>query len=108
MDTSIFEELGLRNAEIKIYIALLELGTSTAGPIVKKTGLQNSVVHLTLPKLAEKGFISYTKKGGRKIYTATNPKNINKFIEDKKRKYNIILPELLAKQKQTQIPEAEI
>lgn len=47
MDTQILEDIGLTNAEIKVYIALLELGTSTAGPIIEKTGLQNSVVHMT-------------------------------------------------------------
>src|SRR3989338_7621296 len=76
MDTSIFEELGLTPAEIKIYLALLEQGVSTAGPILQKTGLQNSVVHLTLAKLLVKGFISFVKKGKVKQYRAADPKKI--------------------------------
>ncbi len=108
MDTSILENLGLTNAEIKTYLALLELGTSKAGMIIKKTGLQNSVVHLTLAKLAEKGFISFIKKGGVKEYSATNPENILKFIDDKKRKFENLLPELLLKQKPKLNQEAEI
>ncbi len=64
METAILEDIGLTSSEIKIYLALLELGIGTAGPIMRKTGLQNSVVHATLPKLVEKGFISFVKKGG--------------------------------------------
>ena len=54
MDTKILEDIGLSNAEIKVYLTLLELGTSTAGPILEKSGLQNSVVHMTLNKLIER------------------------------------------------------
>ncbi len=54
MDVTILEDLGLTTAEIKVYIALLELGNSTAGPLVEKSGLQNSVVHRTLHSLIQK------------------------------------------------------
>jgi len=108
MDTSILEELGLTNAEIKIYLALLELGTSTAGPIIEKTGLQNSVVHMTLHKLVQKGFISYVKKGKIKHYEATDPENILKFIDEKKERFKAILPELISKQQYVEKQEAEI
>ena len=99
MDISILEDLGLTNAEIKVYLALLEIGISTAGPIIKKTGLQNSVTHMTLQKLLEKGFISFIKKGKVKHYQPTNPKNIINFIDEKKERFQKLLPELLAKQK---------
>ena len=39
MDTKILEDLGFTNAEIKVYLALLELGSATAGPIIEKSGL---------------------------------------------------------------------
>ena len=42
MDTSILEDLGLTQAEIKVYVGLLELGSSSAGHILEKSGLQNS------------------------------------------------------------------
>lgn len=108
MDTSILEDLGLTNAEIKIYLALLELGTSTAGPVLEKTGLQNSVVHMTLRKLVEKGFVSFVKKGKVRHYQATDPRNITKFIEEKKARFEAILPELLVKQKKQEKQEAEV
>ena len=41
MDLSILEDLGLTHAEIKVYVALLELGSSTAGPLINKSQLVN-------------------------------------------------------------------
>ncbi|MFH1053979.1 MAG: helix-turn-helix domain-containing protein [Candidatus Woesearchaeota archaeon] len=98
MDTKILEDIGLSNAEIKVYLALLELGVSTAGPIIEKSGLQSSVVHMTLNKLIDRGFISFVKEGQRNHYQASNPKHIIDYIEEKKLKFENILPELLLKQ----------
>jgi len=108
MDTEVLSELGLTNAEIKIYLALLELGKSTAGPIIKKTDLQNSVVHLTLPKLIDKGLASFVVKGGVKEYSATSPEHIFKFIDEKKSRFQKLLPELVAKQKEKSKEGAEV
>jgi len=98
MDTSILEDLGLTQAEIKVYVALLELGSSTAGPALEKSNLQNSVVHRALHSLIEKGLISFILEGKRKIYQATNPENFYDFIEDKKQKFSKLLLELKQKQ----------
>ncbi|MFC1768984.1 TrmB family transcriptional regulator [Nanoarchaeota archaeon] len=99
MDTSILEDLGLTQAEIKVYLSLLELGVSSAGSVIEKSGLQNSVVHRSFISLIEKGLISYIKKGKKKIYKATDPNNFHDFIDDKRRKFDEILPELQKKQK---------
>ena len=98
MDTRILEDIGLTNAEIKVYLALLELGTTAAGSILDKTGLQNSVVHLTLNKLIERGFVSYIKEGKRNQYQAVNPRHIIEFLDEKKERFAKLLPELLLKQ----------
>ena len=57
MDSAVLEEIGLTSGEAKVYLALLELGPSKAGGILRKSGLQNSVVHLCLNKLIEKGMV---------------------------------------------------
>ncbi|TKJ17608.1 hypothetical protein CEE44_03680 [Candidatus Woesearchaeota archaeon B3_Woes] len=98
MDTSILEDLGLTHAEIKVYLALLELGSSSAGSILEKSGLQNSVVHRALNSIIDKGLISYILEGKKKIYQATNPENFHDFINDKIKRFDEILPELKRKQ----------
>ncbi|MEK6963607.1 MAG: helix-turn-helix domain-containing protein [Nanoarchaeota archaeon] len=100
MDIQILEDIGLTPAEIKVYLALLELGTATAGPILDKTGLQNSVVHMTLNRLIEKGFVSFVKEGKRNHYQAANPKHILEYMDEKKERFEMLLPSLLMKQNQ--------
>lgn len=99
MDHKILEDLGFTNAEIKVYLSLLELGSSTAGPIIEKSGLQSSVVHATLNRLLEKGLLSFILEGQRKHYQAADPKHIIDIITQKKEQFEKILPELLLKQK---------
>ena len=106
MDTQILEDIGLTNAEIKVYLALLELGSSTAGPIIEKSGLQSSVVYLTLTKLVDRGFLSIIKQGKRRNYQATNPNHILNYLDEKKKRFEEILPQLMIRQQSSkQSPE---
>ncbi|MCK4670520.1 MAG: hypothetical protein KAT43_04920 [Nanoarchaeota archaeon] len=109
VNTSVLEGLGLTKGEIATYMALLELGSVTAGPIIEKSGLQSSVVYNCLHKLIEKGLVTYIKKGKIKYYQAADPSVIFNFIEDKKKAFSDILPELKLKQKMAkERTEAEI
>jgi predicted transcriptional regulator len=108
MDTSILEDLGLTGTQIKVYLALLELGECTAGPILKETGLQNSVLHLTLGKLVGKGFVSYISRGKRRYYRPADPKTILKFIDERKKRFEEILPDLLSRHKSVEKEVAEV
>lgn len=103
MDTSILEDLGLTPAEIKVYLALLELGSSSAGAILDKSQQQNSVVHRALNSLIEKGLISYILEGQKKIYQATNPDNFHDFINDKVKRFDELLPELKRRQQFSEV-----
>ena len=98
IDTSILEDIGLTNAQIKTYLALLELGETTTGPVIKKSGLQNSVVYNALSQLIEQGLVTFVLKGKRKHFSATSPKNLVKYVGDKKRRLEALLPELLIRQ----------
>jgi len=105
MDLEIFKNLGMSEGEIKIYVSLLELGSSGAGQILVKSGLQNSVVHRALNSLIEKGLISFILEGKRRVYSAVDPENFFDFIEEKKRKFSEILPELKKKQINAKVKE---
>jgi len=93
------QELGLTNAEAKIYLALLDLGSSKTGEIINLTKLQSSTIYHTLEILLEKGLITYILEGKTKKYQAENPETILSFLEEKKRKIIKILPSLKARQK---------
>jgi len=76
MDTQILEDIGLTNSEIKTYMALLELGSSTAGTILEKSRLQNSVLHRALNTLIGKGIVTYILEGKKKVYQATEKNSL--------------------------------
>lgn len=100
IDTGILEDIGLSNAEIKVYLALLELGESTSGPIISKSGLQNSVVYNALSHLIENGLASFILKGKRKYFQASPPSNLVEFIDAKKKRLQELIPKLVRKKEQ--------
>ena len=59
METKALQNIGLTKNEITVYLTLLELGTTTTGPLTYKSGLHNSRVYESLNKLIEKGLASY-------------------------------------------------
>src|SRR3989344_5981784 len=93
------QELGLNKRESICYTALLELGSSKMGAIVKKTEIPSSKIYEILDKLIDKGLVSYVKIGKIKHYQASDPKNLLNYIDEKKKKIEEILPQLLLKQK---------
>lgn len=99
MESEIFKELGFTEREIKVYIALLELGSITVGPISTKTRLQPSKVYETLEKLIEKGLVSFIIVSKTKHFQASDPKEIINLIDERKRRFQDVLQELELKKK---------
>jgi len=105
----ILEELGFSKSESIVYVALLKLGKTKSGEIIKTTGLQSSVVHNALNTLTEKGFASHIIIGKIKYYKALDPQTIEKYLESKKDLFKQILPELnLLKNKNKEIFNVEV
>ena len=98
----ILQELGLTQRESKVYLALLELGNTTTGPIIKKSEVPNSKIYEILESLQSKGLVSWIIKGKTKYFTASNPKQLLTLLKDKQRKIEEILPELEMRQKSSQ------
>ncbi len=99
MNEEIFKEIGFSERETKVYLALLELGSTTVGPVAAKTRLQHSKVYQTLEKLIDRGLVSYVVKSKTKYFQAQDPKQIINILKDKERKFLEIMPELELKQK---------
>jgi sugar-specific transcriptional regulator TrmB len=108
MDVSSLEEIGLTGAEIKVYLALVEMGSVKAAAILQKSGLQNSVVHLTLAKLTKKGLVSFVRRGAVRYYQSCDPRYLLRFLEEKKLKFEKVLPQLLSLQQPYERQEAEV
>jgi len=106
MNTEILEDLGLTRTEVGVYVSLLELGSSSAGEILDRSKLPSSTVHRDLNSLIEKGLVNFILEGKRKIYQATKPESFFDFIEDKKRRFEELLPELKKRQDRNEKKEA--
>lgn len=84
MDFSFLLELGLTQNEVKIYSALLKLGSAASGRITYETGLHRSRVYEGLNRLAEKGLVSFVKKGATTFFEATSSEKILDVLEEQK------------------------
>lgn len=102
------QELGLSRSESVCYNALLELGSSKTGLIVKKTGIPSSKIYEVLDKLVSRGFVTYVIKNNIKHYQASDPKTLLNYIDNKKKEVQDILPQLLLKQKLSDKQSVEI
>lgn len=91
---TLLEEIGLTKNEIKIYFALLELGRTTTGKIIKKTGIHTSKVYEGLERLSDKGVVTHVIISNTKHFNAVNPLRLIDFLEEKKKKIDIQEQEL--------------
>lgn len=104
MNSDALQELGLSQAEAKVYLALLENGLSKSGSIIKSAKLQSSTVYHVLESLVEKGLASYVFKGEIKYFQAEKPESFLYFLDEKARKFKEMLPELKALEKKSLAP----
>lgn len=97
MDAHILDVLtktGLTEAEAKVYLVLLEIGSSQAVHITSKSGLHRRTVYDAIERLVEKGLVSYIKENNIKHYEAVEPTNLKKFLEEQEKNLLTVMPQL--------------
>lgn len=94
-------EIGLTDSEAKVYLALLKLGPTQKGQILKETKTAPSKIYHVIQKLIDKGLVSYFNKNNVKQFKAASPENIKEYIAQKKKnlekqekKFSKIIPQL--------------
>jgi len=100
----VLRDLGLSKYEAKVYIALLSLGESSTGSILKKARIQTGKIYQILDSLETKGFVSILEKDKVKRFIPSDPEKVLNILEERRKKvineeeaYKNILPELLNK-----------
>ena len=88
------EQLGLTGKRADIYLAALELGSSTVLEIAKKAALKRTTCYDVLLDLQEKGYIFETIKGKKRLFLAEDPEKIQKMLQAKESLFSEILPQL--------------
>src|SRR3989344_1034640 len=70
---NLLKNLGLSEAESKIYIAALELGKSLPKHLAEKANIKRPTLYEFLPQMMEQGLLSETTIGKRRYFIAEDP-----------------------------------
>jgi len=97
-------QLNLTEKEIMSYLILLQRGALSVQDISRSTGINRVTTYAAIEELKQKGLISESRKGKRKLFVAEDPESIQNLIIEKREKIrkeekifeNIILPALKA------------
>lgn len=76
--------LGFTQNQIKVYIALLQLGQTKVGPLLHKTGLHRNIVYRALNDLIKLRLANVINRRGINYYAAIDPGPI--LLEQKKKR----------------------
>jgi sugar-specific transcriptional regulator TrmB len=104
-EKEVLEDIGLTENEAKVYLTLLETGSTTAGVIVKKTKLHRSTSYEIIRRLIETGMINYVIRAGKRYFEATDPEKFLDVMKEREEKFKRILPQLKMKKEVAKVKQ---
>ena len=103
--------VGLTDGETRVYLALLHLGQTAVGPVIREARVSSSKIYVLLDKLMQKGLATTVQQGGKRQFRVTSPRKIfdllkarKEEIEQQEEEIQKILPCLLQREKERQQP----
>lgn len=93
----ILENIGLSGPEVRVYLALLELGESTATPLSKLSGIERTYCYDILSSLASQHLVTSQECNGRLHFIAESPKKLDDHLSQNLQDLRVVLPELEAR-----------
>ena len=75
------EAAGLTPGEARAYLALIELGASTAGPVARAARLSSSKVYEVLERLVAKGLVTTFTSNQAKRFQAGSPRRLLEYLD---------------------------
>jgi len=90
----VLQDFGLTLYQAKVYLVLLELGATTAGPIVRKVGFHRQLVYSALEILETNQMVFVSSRNNRKIFVAAKPEVLVEKQLERMRKVQLALPKL--------------
>lgn len=91
---SLLEEIGLKEREAEVYLALLELGEASVQEIAEKASLQRPNCYAVLESLAKKGLAHLHVRKGAQRYSAEDPDQLRIMLKHKEEVLQAALPAL--------------
>ena len=93
----LFERLGIGEKISRVYLDLLEHGTSSIADISRRTDLHRIEVYRAIPYLEEEELITPIQRGKRTLYRPLSPDRISELIRDFERRNTPIMDDLMSK-----------
>jgi len=94
-------QIGLHENQIKIYLALLQMGEGNIHDIAVNAAIKRTTAYSILDVLKTKGLVTYLEKAGHRTYYAENPKKVLLYFKDREqdiktqsKKFESVIPEL--------------
>ncbi len=105
----ILQQFGLTEAEVKVYLHLLQYGEETASEIAKKIGMNRTFSYDRLQKLQDAGLVTSIIKDSKKYFLATEPQQLLALLKEREEQIKDVLPELekIRKPKED-VPKVEV
>ncbi len=88
-------EAGLTQNEAKVYLAMLNLGSSSVNSISRKAEVHRVNTYDIIERLVQKGLVSSVVKGAKKFYEPASPDRILTILQRKQEEVNQVMPELM-------------
>lgn len=85
MDISILKKLNFSDKEIKIYLALLEHGSSSVRYLAEVTKINRGTVYDVLKKMQEEGLVVYFHQDTKQKFAVEDPDKLLHLVENKER-----------------------
>ncbi|MBI5392975.1 hypothetical protein HZA96_03835 [Candidatus Woesearchaeota archaeon] len=103
----VLQSFGLTEAEVKLYLMLLNLGEATASELSIKTNTNRTFTYDRIKKLLDTGLISFVIKDNKKYFKAAEPSQLVAILNEKLEQVKTVLPEL-EKLKQPREQKSEV
>lgn len=87
MNTAILQKIGLTEGEIKVYLALLKLGSTTTGPLTDESGVHRSKIYHVLDRLIKKGLASSIIKEKTRHFQGAEPSQLHDYLEKREQEF---------------------
>jgi len=90
MDISIFKKLGFSDRSAKVYLALLQLGTSSVRSLALFCGLNRGTLYEALKWLQEQEVVSFYKKDSKQLFVAEDPEVLHTLIRRQEEELSLV------------------
>lgn len=90
------QKIGLSDHEAIVYLSMLQLGTTTVLKVARRSGIKRTTIYSVIDSLTQRGLVTIAQRGFKKYYQAAPPEKLESIVEDGKRQFTAILPEIQA------------